>query len=101
MGEPEVRGEDVVDAVLRRAKVTATHLRGARGDAAVVRARWVAVVLMWELCPQLSKAGIGRLINRERSTVYHALRRAASHAHKCEFKHLYEQVRRDVLGEDA
>lgn len=67
--------KDIIRSVEFRHGLTPGEITGARRNAKVVRARQEAMWIAKELHPHLSFPTIGRLFNRDHSTVLHALKK--------------------------
>jgi chromosomal replication initiator protein len=74
---PLVMFQRILEAVSREFGTTPKLLKGPRRDRQLVLARFAAVALVLELCPELSLPAIGRLLGqRDHTTIIHARRRA-------------------------
>jgi chromosomal replication initiation ATPase DnaA len=76
------RVDTILHAVAASFATTAELIKGPRRDRELVKARFAAVALMLELCPELSLPQIGKLLgDRDHTTIIHARRRAGELLH--------------------
>jgi len=65
----------ILEATATKHGVKSAEIVGPSVQRHVVAARYEAILAMHKACPEASPAQIGRIVNRDRTTVIHALKR--------------------------
>jgi len=96
----------ILHAISTEFETTPALLKGPRRDRALVMARFAAVALVLECCPELSLPSIGRLMgDRDHTTIIHSRRRAGEllqpDKHSAPWRAKYHAARNQVLCLEA
>lgn len=67
-------GQSIIESVCDRRGVTLRAIRGSRGSKAVAAARSEAMIEVRRVRPDLAICAIGRMFNRNHSTIHYALK---------------------------
>jgi chromosomal replication initiation ATPase DnaA len=99
----ETKAGRILRIVAAEFGLTVALLRGPRRERALPPARFAAVALLLEFCPEMSLTQLARIMHRDHTTIIHARRRAAEllhqDRHSLSWRRRYHTARARFLGE--